>query len=117
MELNSDHINEFAELDVVESLRTQGYNIDVLDSRVCPSSSSDEAYILQKIQTTETATPDDLLAEQIETWVCSCPSYLFQHSPVTSKGPENMGNATSCKHIRADVKAEKAKADKTQATL
>jgi hypothetical protein len=117
MKLNEDHIQEFAELEVVESLRAEGYNIDVMESRVCPSSSSDEAYILQKIQTTETANPADLVAERTEAWVCSCPAFLFKESPVTDSGAEDVGSMGTCKHLAAKVRELKATNDNNQATL
>ena len=117
MKLNEDHIQTFAELEVVTSLKAKGYDITVVESRVCPSSSSDEAYILQKIKTTETSNPDDLIAEQTEAWVCSCPDFLFNHSPVTKSGPDNIKEVGTCKHCLATVRELKAKADNNQATL
>ena len=117
MKLNEDHIQEFAELEVVTSLKAKGYDITVVESRVCPSSSSDEAYVLQKIKTTETATPDDLIAEQTEAWVCSCPAFLFKESPITESGSENVGSMGTCKHLNAEVRELKAKSDNNQATL
>ena len=117
MKLNEDHLTDFAELEVVTSLKAKGYDITVVESRVCPSSSSDEAYILQKLKTTETANPDDLIAEQTEVWVCSCPAFLYKESPVTDSGPENVGSMGTCKHLNAEVRELKAKSDNNQATL
>ena len=117
MKLNEDHIQTFAELEVVTSLKAKGYDITVVESRVCPSSSSDEAYVLQKIKTTETANPDDLIAEQTEAWVCSCPAFLYKESPVTDSGANNVGDMGTCKHLNAEVRELKAKSDNNQATL
>ena len=117
MKIDDSHVDGFTDLEVVESLRTQGYNIDVEESRVCPSSSSDYAYILQKIRTTETANPDDLIAEQTEAWVCSCPAFLYKESPVTDSGANNIGDMGTCKHLRSKVRELKAKSDNNQATL
>ena len=117
MKLNEDHIQTFAELEVVTSLKAKGYDITVVESRVCPSSSSDEAYILQKLKTTETATPDDLIAEQTEAWVCSCPAFLYKESPVTDSGANNIGDMGTCKHLNAEVRELKAENDNNQATL
>ena len=117
MKLNEDHIQTFAELEVVTSLKAKGYDITVVESRVCPSSSSDEAYILQKLKTTATANPDDLIAEQTEAWVCSCPAFLYTESPVTDSGANNIGDMGTCKHLNAEVRELKAKSDNNQATL
>ena len=117
MKLNEDHIQTFAELEVVTSLKAKGYDVTVVESRVCPSSSSDEAYVLQKLKTTETANPDDLIAEQTEAWVCSCPAFLYKESPVTDGGAKNIGDMGTCKHLNAEVRELKAKSDNNQATL
>ena len=117
MKLNEDHIQTFAELEVVTSLKAKGYDITVVESRVCPSSSSDEAYVLQKLKTTETANPDDLIAEQTEAWVCSCPAFLYKESPVTDSGANNIGDMGTCKHLNSEVRELKAKSDNNQATL
>ena len=117
MKLNEDHLTDFAELEVVTSLKAEGYDITVVESRVCPSSSSDEAYILQKLKTTETANPDDLVAERTKAWVCSCPAFLYKESPVTDSGANNIGEMGTCKHLRSKVRELKAKSDNNQATL
>ena len=117
MKINEDHIQTFAELEVVESLRRDGYNIDVMESRVCPSSSNDEAYILQKIQTTSEPNPTDIVAATTTTWVCSCPAFLYKESPVTDSGANNIGEMGTCKHLRSKVRELKAKSDNNQATL
>ena len=117
MKLNEDHIQTFAELEVVTSLKARGYDVTVVESRVCPSSSSDEAYILQKLKTTETANPDDLIAEQTEAWVCSCPAFLYKESPVTDSGANNIGEMGTCKHLRSKVRELKAKSDNKQSEL
>ena len=117
MNVNTDHVDGHPTLEVVTSLRTDGYAVDVTETRVCPSSSNEEVYYLQEIETTTEAYPADIVESQTTAWVCSCPSFLFQHSPVTSKGPNTVGEMGQCKHIIAEVRTEKAKNDKSQTTL
>jgi len=117
MKINSDHVDEHPTLEVVTSLRADGYAVDVTETRVCPSSSSEEVYYLQNIETTEEAYPADIVESQTTAWVCSCPNFLFQHSPVTDSGPNTVGEMGQCKHIRSEVRTEKAKNDNNQTTL
>ena len=117
MKINTDHVDNHPTLEVVTSLRADGYSVDVQETRVCPSSSNEEVYYLQKIETTTDAYPADIVASETSTWVCSCPSFLFQHSPVTSRGPNTVGEMGQCKHIIAEVRTEKAKHDDNQSTL
>lgn len=117
MRINTDHVDVHPTLEVVTSLRADGYAVDVTETRVCPSSSTDEVYYLQAIETTEEAYPADIVESETSTCVCSCPSFLFQHSPVTSKGPNTVGEMGQCKHTISEVRTEKAKADDNQSTL
>lgn len=117
MKIHTDHVDSHPTLEVVTSLRADGYNVDVQETRVCPSSSSDEVYYLQAIETTTEAYPADIVDSQTSAWVCSCPNFLFQHSPVTSKGPNTVGEMGQCKHIISEVREAKAKNDDSQTTL
>jgi len=117
MKLKTDHIDVHPTLEVVTSLEATGYSIDVLETRVCPSSSDDGCYLLQRIKTTTEAYPSDIIESQTKVWVCSCPSFLFQHSPITRQGANNVGDMGKCKHILSEVREAKAKADDNQTTL
>jgi len=117
MKINTDHVDGHPTLEVVTSLRADGYAVDVTETRVCPSSSTEEVYYLQNIETTEEAYPADIVESQTSAWVCSCPNFLFQHSPVTKNGPNTVGEMGQCKHIISEVRTEKAKADDKQSTL
>ena len=117
MKVNTDHVDGHPTLEVVTSLRADGYAVDVTETRVCPSSSTEEVYYLQNIETTEEAYPADIVESQTTAWVCSCPNFLFHHSPVTKNGPNTVGEMGQCKHILSEVRTAKAKNDDKQSTL
>jgi len=117
MKINTKHVDGHPTLEVVTSLRADGYAVDVQETRVCPSSSGEEVYYLQNIETTTEAYPADIVESQTTAWVCSCPNFLFEHSPITRQGANNVGDMGKCKHILSEVRTLKAKNDDKQSTL
>jgi hypothetical protein len=117
MKLYSDHIAELPVLETTEWLQQQGYNIDIEETRVVPSESSDNAYVVQKVQTTSVPFKQaDVAADQISLVLCSCDDCRyrsFEHVDVD----QSLEGFRSCKHGRAEFKIVRAQSDQNQAQL
>jgi len=117
MKLYSEHIAEAPTLEATEWLEQQGYNIDIEETRVVGSESSDKAYLVQKVQTTQVPFKKaDVAADQTSLVLCSCDDCRyrsFEHVDVE----QSLAGFRSCKHGRAEFKIVRAQADESQAQL
>jgi hypothetical protein len=116
MKLYEEHLEATPTLGVTEWLDQQGYNVEVLDTRIVPSESSDKCYVVQRIETTKVPfARADVAADSIELVVCSCDSCRY-HSFENVDVEQSLGGFSSCKHSRVFREA-KAKADDNQVQL
>jgi hypothetical protein len=117
MKLYSDHIAEQPTLEATEWLESQGYNIDIEETRVVGSESSDKAYIVQKVTTTQVPFKQaDVAADQTSLVLCSCDDCRyrsFEHVDVK----QSLEGFKTCKHGRKELKIVRAQADESQAQL
>jgi len=116
MKLYKEHLEATPTLGVTEWLDQQGYNAEVLNTRIVESESSDKCYVVQRIETTKVPfARADVAADQIELVVCSCDSCRY-HSFENVDVDQSLGGFSSCKHSRV-FREEKAKADDNQVQL
>jgi len=117
MKLYNDHIAEQPTLEATEWLESQGYNVEVAETRVVGSESSDKAYLIQKVTTTQVPFAQaDVAADQTSLVLCSCDDCRyrsFEHVDVE----QSLEGFRSCKHGRAEFKIVRAQADENQAQL
>jgi hypothetical protein len=116
MKVASDHVQAHPELDASTALQAKGFPVEPRETRVCPSSSGDKAYYIQKVKTATEPNPDDIVAAQTTAWLCSCPAFLY-HSGVTENGLSSIEELSACKHISAEVREIKMENDNNQTTL
>lgn len=81
-------------------------SVDVAFVGVQPSGSDDHAYLL-----VETEVYFDGEEEPVTVWACSCPQWHYREQ---ADDPREAGK---CKHILAESKVSRAKADDDQVTL
>ena len=117
MKVASDHVYGHPELDVATALQAKGFPVEPRETRVCPSSSSDKAYYIEKVKTTTEPNPDDIVAAQTTAWLCSCPDFLYHSGVTNTNGLESIEELSACKHISAEVREVKAQKDNSQTTL
>ena len=116
MKLYTEHLEATPTLGVTEWLDQQGYNVEVLDTRIVESESSDKCYVVQRIETTKVPFERaDVAADQIELVVCSCDSCRYQ-SFANVDVEQSLGGFSSCKHSKV-YREEKAKQDDNQIQL
>ena len=117
MKVASDHVQAHPELDASTALQAKGFPVEPRETRVCPSSSGDKAYYIQKVKTTTEPNPDDIVAAQTTAWLCSCPDFLYHSGVTNTNGLESIEELSACKHISAEVREVKAQKDNSQTTL
>ena len=116
MKLYPEHIAKEPTLEVCEELDQHGYPVDVLETRIASSESSDKCYIVQRIQTTTVPFERaDVAADETELVVCSCPSGMF-HSFENVKLDTSLSGYSACKHAGV-FREQRAKQDDQQGTL
>jgi hypothetical protein len=81
-------------------------SVDIASAAVQPSGSDDHAYLI-----VETEVYFDSKEEPVEVWACSCPQWHYREQ---ADDPREAGE---CKHILAESKVSRAKADDDQVTL
>jgi hypothetical protein len=117
MKLYTDHIAVAPKLEATEWLEQQGYNVEVAKTRVVPSESSDKAYVVQKVTTTQVPFKQaDVAADQTSLVLCSCDDCRyrsFEHVDVE----QSLEGFKTCKHGRAEFKIVRAQSDESQAQL
>jgi hypothetical protein len=117
MKLYSEHIADQPTLEATDWLEQQGYNVEVAETRVVGSESSDKAYLVQKVQTTQVPfAKADVAADQTSLVLCSCDDCRyrsFEHVDVE----QSLEGFKSCKHGRKAFKTVRAQQDKDQERL
>jgi hypothetical protein len=109
------------EPEFVSYLRSNGYPINgVTRSETLQSESDDEKdYVVYQVETTRYPsghTDLDIVEDAIEIPVCGCWDYRSNAPDISDAGttPEDVHR---CKHVRACMKTERAKADENQEEL
>lgn len=121
VELNQDHISVGERLEHVrfQQLREFGHRPEYVDVKAVPSESSDKTYLVGRLKCLSGPFGDetDVVADQIETLVCSCDDFWFRCSGGFEDGENPPAKWDRCKHCRAAFRAEKAQSDDQQTQL
>ena len=116
MELYNEHLATEPELECIEWLDQHGYNVEITDTRIVESESSNKCYVVQRIETTKVPfARADVAADQIELVVCSCDSCRY-HSFENVDVEQSLGGFSSCKHSRV-FREKRAENDEDQVQL
>lgn len=98
-----------------EDLDSWDYRPEYVDHKVVPSESKDHAYLVSKIEVLEKEFQNaDLVADTINTYLCSCDDFFFNRSGGIDTGEKSPDEIGKCKHVRAAYKVEQAKQDPHQ---
>ena len=105
----------------VETIEGQGHNCERLTNAVAynrKQDESDSAYLLTKIETTRVPTAQaDYAVDKIELWCCNCASFQYQSLKPFLNGERTLDEISTCKHVKAHNKVERAENDDQQETL
>ena len=116
MKLYTKHLKDPPELEAVEWLSQQGYNVEVKDTRIVESSSAEKAYVVQRVETTRVPFERaDVAADKTEIVLCSCDSGRY-HSFKKVDIEQSLDGFDPCKH-RKVYRKQKARADPNQQAI